>query len=79
MAFSTAPLSLTLFNTPLQYRRSHPQALIVLSSTYLSLSLFFFFGKPIYLSVGLSVWVCLCVGVFVWMFLCVGVGVFVCI
>ena len=36
---------------------------------------------PIYLSVGLSVWVCLCVGVFVylcidlsmWMCLCVGV------
>ena len=43
----------------------------------ISLSFFsFFFGKPIYLSVGFSVWVCLCVGVFVCWFVCV--DVFVC-
>ena len=62
MAFSTALLSLTLFNKPLQYHCSHPQVPIV-PVKHRSIPLFFFFGKPIYLSVGLSVWVCLCVGV----------------
>ena len=66
MAFSTAPLSLALFNTPLQYRHSHPQAPIV-PVKHRSISLlFFFFGKT-----NLSLCWFVCVGLFVCRCVCV--------